>query len=95
MKFDYTPSERWKAMNADAAWKNVVRSWRDKDIKRNLNHFMQSVSQTLHMEAEVNYGTFRKDKDNCGQTEVYPKGADGTHSGPAAHLIWKLADQGT
>ncbi|KAL2831692.1 putative necrosis-inducing factor-domain-containing protein [Aspergillus cavernicola] len=32
---DYTPSERWRLMNADAAWDDIVRIWEETDSQRN------------------------------------------------------------
>jgi GH18 family chitinase len=91
-KFDYTPSERWRALNADAAWNDVVRIWKNTDRPRNL-HFMESVSQTLRMGAEANCGTFVREDDNCDQPLECPAGANAVESGrkpsgPAAQLIW-------
>lgn len=84
-KMDYTPSERWKGLNADAAWRDVVRIWNETDSNRNMD-FMQSVSVTLRMGAEVKCQKIN-DK-NCDRAQSCPDGANGKESGPAAQLIW-------
>ncbi|THC88729.1 hypothetical protein EYZ11_011829 [Aspergillus tanneri] len=81
----YTPSDRWKTLNADAAWADVVRIWEDTDEPRHGIKFMQSVSTTLHIGAEANCGEL---VSNSCVAKDCPDGANGDTSGPAAQLIW-------
>ncbi|KAJ5759971.1 hypothetical protein N7520_007127 [Penicillium odoratum] len=80
----YTPSERWKTLNADAAWADVVGIWKDTDKPRGIK-FIDSVSDTLNMGADSNCGQLTG--DSCVALD-YPAGANGDTSGPAAQLIW-------
>ncbi|KAE8152020.1 chitinase [Aspergillus avenaceus] len=82
---DHTPSERWTGLNADAAWNDVVRIWKETDRERGGVKFMESVSSTLHMGAQANCGSLNS--DSC-VTKDCPKSADGSKSGPAAQFIW-------
>lgn len=83
---DFTPSERWRGLNADAAWADVKRIWRDTDSKRVGFTFIQSVSATLDIGAMPNCGSLLS--SNCAQAAECPAGANGAKSGPAAQLIW-------
>lgn len=83
--WDYTPSERWKGLNADAAWRDVVRIWQDTDKKIKGKTFIQSVSSTLKLGAQSNCGELVS--DSCVSLDC-PAGANGPDSGPAAQLIW-------
>ncbi|KAI9039350.1 uncharacterized protein KD926_009493 [Aspergillus affinis] len=78
----YTPSEQWKQLNADAAWRDVVRIW--KETEKGHMSFIESVTDTLKVL-----------DSNCGEIgtgsclpQDCPRGADGSFSGPAAQLIW-------
>ncbi|PGH10805.1 hypothetical protein AJ79_05278 [Helicocarpus griseus UAMH5409] len=73
-KLDYTPSERWSGLNADAAWKDVVRIWQDTDSHRKEIYFTQSVSSTLRMGAVAKCGEL--EADNCAQAVDCPNGAN-------------------
>lgn len=86
---DHTPEEIWKKLNADAAWDDVVRNWKDNNRDRPGFSFMDSVGLTLGMGAggTVQCGTLGK-HDNCDNTEDCPDSANGDKSGPAAQLIW-------
>ncbi|KAF7126015.1 hypothetical protein CNMCM5793_002374 [Aspergillus hiratsukae] len=81
----HLPSERWRTLNADAAWADVVRIWRDTDSHRDGISFMQSVSTTLQMGAEAGCGSLTQ--NSCIKKDC-PAGANGEDSGPAAQLIW-------
>ena len=83
---DYTPSERWNGLNADAAWRDVVRIWKDTDSKRPGIKFIQSVSSTLKIGAQSNCGNLLA--SNCNHAAECGKGLDGSDSGPAAQFIW-------
>ncbi|KAI9040038.1 uncharacterized protein KD926_008601 [Aspergillus affinis] len=82
---DYTPSERWRAVDADAAWRDVVRIWEDTDSERAKFTFMQSVTMTLKI-GDKN-ACYDVSSNDCNMEEC-PKGADEALSGPAAQLIW-------
>jgi GH18 family chitinase len=86
-KYDYTASQRWELLRADAAWADIVRIYRDTDIDNDLL-FMQSVSQTLNMVSEADCGTFDLANDHCDEMQECPEGANNDYSGPAAELIW-------
>lgn len=47
---NYTPSKRWKALGADAAWADVVRIWQDTDFKREGASFIESLPSTLKVD---------------------------------------------
>ncbi|KAH8423398.1 uncharacterized protein LDX57_001157 [Aspergillus melleus] len=79
----YTPSERWKQLNADAAWKDVVRIW--KEIYEDQVSFMDSVTVTLKLGENARCGDITS--KSCDAKDC-PRGADGPLSGPAAQLIW-------
>ncbi|RDH36197.1 glycoside hydrolase [Aspergillus welwitschiae] len=80
--FDFTPSQRWKNMDTDTAWDDIIRIWNETDRERNLT-FMQSVESTTHFKSQA-----------CGEIQSgscssigCEDGANGNHSGPAAFLI--------
>jgi hypothetical protein len=81
----YIPSDRWKTLNADAAWADVVRIWKDTDEPKAGIEFMQSVITTLHIGAKANCGLLTG--DSCPVRDC-PGGANSDTSGPAAQLIW-------
>ncbi|KAK3398714.1 hypothetical protein B0T20DRAFT_411850 [Sordaria brevicollis] len=85
----HTPEESWKALDADAAWDDVVRNWKENNRGRPGITFMDSVGLTLGMGKG---GTTRcgalGEYDNCDDTEDCPASANGDKSGPAAQLIW-------
>ncbi|CAG8893424.1 unnamed protein product [Penicillium egyptiacum] len=82
----YTPSDRWRTLNADAAWADVVRIWKNTDSKRGIK-FIQSVSDTLHIGAGANCGSLTR--DSCVAKHC-PNGANSDTSGPAAQLMNSL-----
>lgn len=83
---DYTPSERWNGLSADAAWDDVIRIWKETDSKRKGITFIQSVSSTLSIGAEPDCGQLLA--SNCNHAAECGKGLDGPESGPAAQFIW-------
>jgi hypothetical protein len=87
-KTDYTPTERWRGVYSDEAWKEVVRIWKEVDrVRKDANiTFMESVSTTLHMGSQANCGNI--DNCGCGAYAGSEKGADGDLSGPASEFIW-------
>ncbi|GKZ65110.1 hypothetical protein AnigIFM50267_007274 [Aspergillus niger] len=80
--FDFTPSQRWKNMDTDTAWDDIVRIWNETDRGRNLT-FMQSVESTTHFKSQA-CGEIQS--ESCSSIGC-EDGADGNHSGPAAFLI--------
>lgn len=85
-----TPAERWKALDTDNAWKEVVHTWSLIDKPRNPRalDFSGSVEQTLRMGSSMNCHSFKSGTDHCDGAVTCDKGADGAFSGPAAQLIW-------
>ncbi|KAL2127503.1 hypothetical protein VTI74DRAFT_10626 [Chaetomium olivicolor] len=82
-----TPSERWKALDADSAWREVISKWFKADKDNNMR-FIESVQQTLKMGNKMGCWTMDMTYDHChGPTEC-EKGLDEEKSGPAAQLIW-------
>lgn len=61
----YAPPEQYNGLNADAAWKDVVIIWKDKDRPRGGMRFSESVSETLNIGADANCGNLLA--DNCDQ----------------------------
>ncbi|PLB49726.1 hypothetical protein P170DRAFT_447329 [Aspergillus steynii IBT 23096] len=86
---NYTPSEKWKGLNADAAWGDVVRIWKDTDRYRRIK-FMESIRATLTTGDGASCGVI--DSDGCVPLDC-PNGANGPISGPAAQLIWNSLAQ--
>lgn len=84
-KNDYSPSRRWQGLNADAAWRDIVRIYKETDKDKNLR-FMASVESTLHMGADTKCGQLTS--SNCVQTRQCSGGPDGRESGPAGQLIF-------
>ncbi|KAK5654618.1 hypothetical protein OQA88_6939 [Cercophora sp. LCS_1] len=83
-----SPSERWKALDADSAWREVVAKWIKTDQFNRLT-FDQSVQLTLKMGAETGCYTFVWGRDSCDDVfEECGNGANGPYSGPAGQLIW-------
>jgi hypothetical protein len=81
---DYTPSERWRLMGADAAWDDIVRIWKDTDSQRGGVNFSASVESTTHFGGQAGCGVMT----TAGCTIVdCEKGADSDTSGPAAMFI--------
>ncbi|KAK1826535.1 hypothetical protein QBC39DRAFT_396776 [Podospora conica] len=86
-----TQAERWKALDTDNAWKEVIHKWTLTDKPNRWMNFSDSVELTLKMGTSTNchsFAAYGENKDNCDGTMVCDKGADGPFSGPAAQLIW-------
>ncbi|GLA49848.1 hypothetical protein CBS147343_3007 [Aspergillus niger] len=49
--FDFTPSQRWKIMDTDTAWDDIIRIWNETDRERNL----LKVRPTLRVRLVVKY----------------------------------------
>ncbi|KAM0331444.1 hypothetical protein ACHAQA_003120 [Verticillium albo-atrum] len=86
-QYNYEPSQRWKELDADSAWREVVTNWFKTDKGR--LSFLQSVEQTLLAGADMNCQTIGGADDGCHGPWVCPDGANGAESGPAAHVIWQ------
>ncbi|KAK6499976.1 hypothetical protein TWF481_010333 [Arthrobotrys musiformis] len=84
---EWTPSERWKVLDADSAWKEVVTKWFNTD-RHNRRTFIQSAAETLRMGGDYACDTFEEGEDKCHSASECEKGLDGPESGPAASLIW-------
>ncbi|RYO82101.1 hypothetical protein DL762_006788 [Monosporascus cannonballus] len=85
--FNHVLSARWKAMDTDSAWREVIAKWFNAD-KPNRIRFIKSVQQTLKMGAEMGCWILHKATDHCDGPMSYEKSADGEKSGPAAQFIW-------
>ncbi|KAI8943235.1 hypothetical protein NX059_001257 [Plenodomus lindquistii] len=84
---DYPADVKWQKLGADAAWKDIVRIWKDTDSKRTPKiSFSHSVSNTLKLSSNLECGSLSK--DTCTGSASCDKGMDGPDSGPAAELIW-------
>ncbi|RHZ62529.1 hypothetical protein CDV55_107218 [Aspergillus turcosus] len=81
---DYTPSQRWRLMGADAAWDDIVRIWKDTDSHRDGVNFTESVESTTHFGGQAGCGDLTTAGCNIVECE---KGADSETSGPAAQFI--------
>ncbi|KXX78980.1 Killer toxin subunits alpha/beta [Madurella mycetomatis] len=82
----YTPSERWRAVKADDAWRDVVRIWKDTDSHRLQANFMTSVTDTLDMGGGTHCE--RIDGCSCDTRRDCPNSANGPFSGAAAQFIY-------
>jgi GH18 family chitinase len=83
--FKYTPSERWKGLDADSAWEDAIKIWKEVDSKRNGVSFSQSLGVTFKIQDDADC---RKLVQDYCQTTKCSNGMDGPKSGPAARLIW-------
>jgi GH18 family chitinase/LysM repeat protein len=79
----YTPSQRWKGVMADDAWKDVIRIWKDLDEPRDFT-FSQSVSMSL----QVNTEPWCQQLTNCKKSAECENAFNDDLSGPAAQFIW-------
>jgi hypothetical protein len=85
---DFTPTEKWQKLNADSAWSDIVRIWKDTDSKRQPNvSFTASVGSTIHVGTDADCGNMLS-SSNCGQAKDCDKGFDSDDSGAAGMLIW-------
>ncbi|KAI2940976.1 CAZyme family GH18 [Aspergillus niger] len=80
--FDFTPSQRWKNMDTDTAWGDIIRIWNDTDSPRHTT-FMESVVSTTHFKGQA---CDEMESGSCSSIGC-EDGANGNHSGPAAFFI--------
>ncbi|KAF5485943.1 Killer toxin subunits alpha/beta [Colletotrichum fructicola] len=85
--FRATPQERWKAVDADSAWREVVSKWFSTDKDQHLT-FSESLERTLKSGASKRCESLNGQKDNCDELIDCPDGANGDKSGPAAQFVW-------
>ncbi|KAL8366609.1 hypothetical protein RB595_010461 [Gaeumannomyces hyphopodioides] len=85
--YDYTPSERWKALGAADAWAEAAKHFNENDKARKL-HFLKSFEMTLQSGQSMSCDMI-DGADKCDGIFECPAGADGDESGPAAMLIWQ------
>ncbi|KAK6356033.1 hypothetical protein TWF718_000407 [Orbilia javanica] len=86
--YDHPPSQRWKMLDADSAWQEVVTKWLQTDRQSGIT-FLDSVSQTLKMGSGRNCGAMNGKYDTCDAILKCEDSLDGPFSGPAAMLIWE------
>lgn len=82
-----SPQERWKQVDAESAWREIVSKWFSTDKDQNLK-FPASVERTLKSGASKNCITLNEEYDSCDEFIECPAGANGDKSGPAAQFIW-------
>ncbi|EGS17235.1 class V chitinase-like protein [Thermochaetoides thermophila DSM 1495] len=87
-KIGYPPSVRWKALNSDAAWEDIIRIWKnvrdDNQGDTFAPSFLTSITETM------GFATPRCDSVlDCGCDRRYecPNKANNPESGPAAEFI--------
>ena len=80
----HSPSERWRGLNADAAWEDVIRIYKDTDKPKGIP-FLKSLEMTLHIGSGLKCESLMA--SNCEEAKECNKGADGPESGPAAKVI--------
>ncbi|KAK3956166.1 hypothetical protein QBC32DRAFT_251260 [Pseudoneurospora amorphoporcata] len=87
---EYTSEEIWKALDADTAWDDAVREWKDHYRQRPGFSFMDAVGIVFGMggQGTTQCGELAKQRDNCDQTQDCPASAANSTSGPAAQLVW-------
>jgi hypothetical protein len=83
----YTPPEQWNGLNADEAWKDVMRIWKETDRHSYEISFSQSVSNTLKIGIQPDCGTLFRES-NCNVAQECGRSMDTKESGPAGQLIW-------
>lgn len=82
-------AQRWSELDADDAWKDVIRVWTQHDEGKTT--FSVSVMNTLHAPNETDCGLIAPE-GNCDQTQTcgYILSSNGTGAtGPAAYLIYE------
>ncbi|KAJ4259837.1 hypothetical protein NW757_001787 [Fusarium falciforme] len=82
---EYTVIERWRGLQADDAWKDVIRIYKDTDKDGGLI-FSDSVAQTLNTGNGVDCGSISG--AGCNTKSTCLNGMDAEDSGPAAEMIW-------
>jgi hypothetical protein len=85
-KLTHTPPKRWREVNADGAWNDVVRIWKETDKPNNIDDFMLSVSDTLNVGNEAQCGSTLD--GTCTSVPTCASVFDAPTSGPAGQLIW-------
>ncbi|KAG6002439.1 hypothetical protein E4U43_001120, partial [Claviceps pusilla] len=88
--FNHTASERWIALEADAAWNDAKARWLFCD--KGKIGFSQSVSQFFHANENAKCNDLAS-VDNCDpiatcQVHNSPSDAKKSYTGPAAYLVW-------
>ncbi|KAH8731881.1 chitinase [Phaeosphaeriaceae sp. PMI808] len=81
----FSPLEQWNGLNADAAWADVIRIWKETERPRKLD-FSQAVSSTFHVGNSPRCGMLAG--SNCDHNTVCESGLNSDESGPAAMLIF-------
>ncbi|KAF1835102.1 glycoside hydrolase [Decorospora gaudefroyi] len=81
----YTPEQQWRGLNADAAWKDIIRVWKDTDRNRGID-FTESVSETTNVASDPECQ--KMEGSDCEQSVMCSSGLDAEDSGPAARLIF-------
>lgn len=72
-------------MEADSAWKDIIRIWKDTDSTRDIK-FSVSVSETTNLGSKSDCGSMSA--SNCDDFVECSQGLDTKDSGPAAQLIF-------
>lgn len=85
---DFTPVEKWQKLDADGAWSDIVRIWKDTDSKRQPSvSFTASVGSTIHTGTNADCSNILLDS-NCVQAKDCDNGFNAQDSGAAGMLIW-------
>ncbi|KAJ4197154.1 hypothetical protein NW767_009046 [Fusarium falciforme] len=82
---EYSISERWRGLQADDAWKDVTRIYKDTD-KGNKVIFSNSIAQTFNVGNGVDCRVIIG--GGCNTKATCKNGMDAEDSGPAAEMIW-------
>jgi GH18 family chitinase len=81
----YTAAERWKGLDADGAWKDIVRIW--KAANQDDLSFSSSLSDTLHINKMTCGDLLSSSQCEAIGTDACSKSMDGPLSGAAGALI--------
>ncbi|PVI01299.1 hypothetical protein DM02DRAFT_706113 [Periconia macrospinosa] len=81
------PSEQWKLLDADGAWADIVRIYRDTDKKEKMS-FSASFETTTQVGSSLDCQSIGEKGNSCNAPIECGKGPDGPHSGAAAWLIF-------
>ncbi|KAJ3471898.1 hypothetical protein MRS44_001997 [Fusarium solani] len=82
---EYSISERWRGLQADYAWKDIIRIYKDTD-KGNKVIFSNSIAQTFNVGNGVDCRMIIG--GGCNNKATCKNGMDAEDSGPAAEMIW-------
>ncbi|KAF2008965.1 hypothetical protein BU24DRAFT_497543 [Aaosphaeria arxii CBS 175.79] len=83
----FYPEEQWSHFNADAAWVDVIRVYKDFDRIEGVD-FSQSIQKTLRIAGgNTRCGDISR-RSNCEVEIACEYGMESEDSGPAAPLIW-------